>query len=100
MTLWAVLILIALSHAQVIIVFWAKFHNFYCQWKYNTIASELWAAMCPMRYDDLKNWVFVSIFTVVLDVIVLVLPIRAIWKLQMANRQKIAVSMLVAAGGM
>lgn len=91
---------IILSHAQVIIVYWAKVDPFVCIWKYNTLPAELWSALCHLRYDQLKNWVFVSIFTVILDIIVLVLPIRAVWKIHMAKEQKIAVSVLIGAGGM
>ena len=99
-TLWTVLVAIALSHLQVIVVYWVKLDPFDCQWKYNTLPGELWAALCHARIDDLQNWVFVSIFTVILDVIVLVLPIRAVWKLHMAKQQKIAVSLLIGAGAM
>ena len=94
------MILIILSHAQVIIVYWAKLDPFVCQWKYATLSYEMWVAVCHTRVDDLKNWVFVSIFTVILDIIVLALPIRAVWKLQMPKRQKIAVIMLIGAGAM
>lgn len=56
--------------------------------------------MCHERFSDLENWVFIAGFTVLLDIVVIVLPIRAIWKLQMAKRQKIAISMLMGAGAM
>ena len=98
-TMWTVLIAICLSHLEVIVLYWAKYDNFPCQWRYETLASELWEALCHERYSDLKNWVFVSIFTVLLDVIVLVLPMHAIWKLHMNKRQKIGVAMLIGAGG-
>lgn len=99
-TLWTILVAIVLSHAQVIVLYWAKLDPFVCLWKYSTLPGALWNALCRLRYQQLKNWIFVSIFTVILDVIVLVLPIRAVWKLHMARRQKIAVSMLIGAGAM
>lgn len=99
-TLWTILVAIVLSHAQVIVLYWAKLDPFVCLWKYSTILGALWNALCRLRYDQFRNWIFVSIFTVVLDIIVLVLPIRAVWKLHMARRQKIAVSMLIGAGAM
>lgn len=99
-TFWVVMILIILSHAQVIIVYWAKLIPFRCQWQYNTLPGELWSVFCRATIDDLDNWVFVSIFTVILDLIVLVLPIRSVWRLHMAKRQKIAVSLLMGTGVM
>lgn len=97
-TLWIVMIAIILSHAQVLIVYWAKVGPYDCIWKYATLPVELWNTFCHKRYNNLPNWVFVSILTVFLDVVVLALPIRAVWKLHMEKRQKIAVVMLVGAG--
>ena len=94
------MVAIILSHAQVIVLYWAKLDPFVCLWKYSTLPGELWSVFCRLRYDQLKNWVFVSIFTVILDVVVLVLPIRAVWKLHMAKQQKIAISILIGVGAM
>ena len=100
-TLWTVLVLVVLGHGQVIVLYWVKLDpNNTCQWKYSSLDFTLWKAMCHERFSDLENWVFIAGFTVLLDIVVLVLPIRAIWKLQMAKRQKIAISMLMGAGAM
>ena len=100
LTLWVVMIAIIVTHGQVIVVYWAKVDPFICIWKYNTLPLELWSVFCRPRYNQITNWIFVSIFTVILDIIVLVLPIRAVWKLHMAKRQKIAVSSLIGVGAM
>lgn len=98
--LWSVLVAIILTHAQVVILYYAKLDPFVCIWKYGTLPSALWNVFCRTRIEQLKNWVFISIFTVILDIIVLVLPIRVVWNLQMAKRQKTAVSILIGAGAM
>ena len=98
-TLCSILYMIAISHLIVVSLYWFKIWPFHCKWRYVTLPPDLFFSVCNLRYSDLKSWVFVSIFTVIMDLFVIILPIRAVWKLHMARRQKMAVTGLIAVGG-
>lgn len=97
-TLWSILVLIVVTHAAGIPVLWLNVTPLNCQWTYLDTDDEVYNTFCHNRYDNWFYFVFISSLTVVLDIIIIVLPSREVWRLQMVKRQKIALVMVFMAG--
>lgn len=98
-TLWVVLGIIIVTSLVVIPLYWNTIAPLECEWKYITLDFDLWTQFCNSRYSDTPYWLFMAALSIVLDIIVIVLPCHAVWKLHMVRRQKIAVIVMIAAGG-
>lgn len=96
-TIYAVISTLVITHAVSLAVFLADVTPLHCKWTiYPT--DEEWYANCSYNYDSLPAVVFIAVMTIVLDIIILVLPCPAVWRLHMAKRQKIAILLLLVAG--
>lgn len=73
-----------------------------CHWTYYPNPGE-WEKHCYVTVidDPLASYsLFLNVFTVVMDIIILTLPIRPVWRLQLAKRQKISILLILFAGVM
>lgn len=75
-----------------------------CHWTYNPNETpDQYAARCHHPALDLvliPYTLFLNVFTVAVDLVILYLPIRPVWQLNLAKRQKISVLVIFFAGGM
>lgn len=51
---------------------------------------------CPINYNAII--IATAIFNIISDIAILVLPVSALWKLQMARKKKIGITLLFATG--
>lgn len=98
-SIFVVLAILIISHVVTLAVYLGSNSPFHCHWsEYPT--DEEWDANCKGNYDSLPSVVFIAVMTIVLDIVILVLPCPAVWRLHMAKRQKIAIILLLVAGVM
>lgn len=75
-----------------------------CHWTYYpNETDEQYAARCRHPSLDLvliPYTLFLNVFTVAVDLVILSLPVRPVWQLNLAKRQKISVLVIFFAGGM
>ena len=99
-TIYAVLFVLVTSHIAFIFAF--LFFNLpvSCAWvQYET--DEDWDAHCRQTYDVnilTGLTIFILVLTVVLDLIILALPCRSVWRLHLPKRQKLAILFTLLSG--
>lgn len=74
----------------------------WCHWTYYPTDAE-YAANCHHPNFSKYNvpyTLFLNVFTVAVDLIILYLPCRPVWKLQLAKRQRISILLILFAGVM
>lgn len=99
-TVYAVLFVLVTSHIGFIFAYLFAYLPVRCSWaQYET--DEEWEAHCRRGYD-LKILtgltIFISALTVVLDLVILALPCRAVWRLHLPKRQKLAILFTLLSG--
>lgn len=97
-TLYCVIGLLITSHLVVIPVYWLSIHPLKCQWKYLDLTDGDYYSLCHERYNDFAYLIYVTSLSVLLDVVIIALPCREVWRLQMVRRQKIALLLVFLAG--
>lgn len=97
-SLRAVLGLIINGYGFVITFYFFKITLLLCKWKNVTLLWDLSTCVCHIHLDDFENWVSVSSFTILWDLIVIFFSIRIVWNLDMGHQHNIAVIMLIGAG--
>lgn len=97
--IYAVLFALVSTHLIILIVSLVDITPTRCHWAiYPT--DEEWYSNCSENFDLLPAVIFIPVSTILLDIVILVLPCPAVWKLHMAKRQKIAILLLLVAGVM
>lgn len=94
---YAALATVVASHIGTLIVTTFDLRPLKCHWIY-ILTDEEWDAMCAEYWDDDIAYIFMSVFTIVLDILILAIPCPAVWKLNMPKRQKIGVMIIFSAG--
>ncbi|MCJ1268724.1 hypothetical protein MMC22_008612 [Lobaria immixta] len=94
---YAALATVVASHIGTLIVTTFDLRPLKCHWIY-ILTDEEWDAMCAEYWDDDIAYMFMSVFTIVLDILILAIPCPAVWKLNMPKRQKIGVMIIFSAG--
>lgn len=94
---YATLTILVLSHLALIPVYYAEVFPLFCHWTYYPTDEE-WYENCHQNYDVLPFIVFLASLTILLDLIILLLPCPAVWRLHLAKRQKVAIISILVAG--
>lgn len=91
------LFLVVSSHIVILLITTLDIRPINCHWKaFQT--DEDYYRHCTDYWDDDVGYISMSVFTVVLDVTILAIPLPAVWKLNMPKRQKIGVMIIFSAG--
>lgn len=93
---YAALAAIVASHITTLIITTFDIVPLECHWWY--LIDEVYDAKCKERWDDTYAYIFMSVFTIALDMLILAIPCPAVWKLNMPKQQKIGVMAIFAAG--
>lgn len=96
---YATLSVLILSHIITIPLYWTGVTPLHCNWTYYPTDEE-WYANCKENHDILPIIVFLAALTILLDLVILVLPCPAVWRLHLAKRQKLAIIGILVAGVM
>ena len=96
---YAVLFALVSTHLIIFTLSLADVTPTRCHWAMNP-TDEDWYSNCSENYTLLPAVIFIPVSTILLDIVILVLPCPALWKLHMAKRQKIAILLLLVAGVM
>lgn len=101
-TIWVLMFLIIGAH--LVAFFGWTFSTFpdKCHWTFYPTDEEF-AARChhpPIALKLPDYNIFLLIFTVIMDLIILYLPCRPVWRLQLAKRQRISILAILFAGVM
>lgn len=99
-TVQALMGVIIISHVATICVVRFDTNRLECHWKYYETDEEF-LEKCPSNFDyhviyAVVTWI--SALTVVLDVIIMALPCRAVWRLHLPRRQKLAILITLISG--
>ena len=95
-TVQALMAVIVISHVAIIIVQLLQANRMDCNWRYNEPDAG-----CRDRVDVdtlLILLAFISVMTVVLDLIILALPCPAVWRLQLPRPQKLGILITLISG--
>lgn len=98
---WLVFVLIAvvlLSHFLVILLDFVSYPHLYCYWKEFGDDEEALDKECPSLFDDTIFYLTVNTFNIVLDIMILIIPCRVVWRLQVPRKQKIILFGILFAG--
>lgn len=99
-SVYAIMFIIVSTHFISLVLFWTSFTPFNCYWRVFP-SDDAWNSNCKEHSvsEMSQNWyLFMNAFTVALDLVILILPCRPIWRLNMARRQKLVVLGIFAAG--
>lgn len=70
----------------------------YCIWKDFGTDDEARARICRSIIDDTEFYFAVNASTIVLDILILIIPSRMVWQLQVPKQQKIILFGIMFAG--
>ena len=98
----ALMAVIIVSHVAIILILRFTHTRLECYWRIYEDEEE-GVKKCPLNIDGhtvviVLTWI--SVLTVVLDVIIMVLPCRAVWRLHLPPRQKLAILITLLSGVM
>ena len=99
-TVYATLFLLVGSHVPLLVIFIVAVTPVYCAWTFFETDEEN-IRTCHKNLDDeifLRLILFIAVLTVVLDIIVLSLPCRAVWRLHLPQRQRLAILITLISG--
>ena len=99
-TIYALLLVIVASHISFIFTFLFSTTPVRCSWVVFETEEEF-LNTCHDHVDGqvvLILFLFISSLTVVLDIIILSLPCRAVWRLHLPERQKLAILITLISG--
>lgn len=101
-TIWVLIFLISGAHLVAFLGWIFSIIPPSCHWNYWPTDAEFAVHCWHPKLDDIlvPYSLFLNVFTVSLDLIILYLPIRPVWRLQLAKRQKISILLILFAGGM
>lgn len=85
------------SHVVILFITTLDIRPINCHWKAFRTDDDF-DRHCKEYWDDTTAYVFMSVFTVVLDLTILAIPLPAVWKLNMPKRQKIGVTIIFSTG--
>lgn len=92
--------LIISTHAVTVPVYCYGSHPLSCEWQV-FVSDEEYESHCIQRVNEdfFNAWlVFLNAFTIVLDIVIIIIPCRPVWKLNMPKRQKIVVLGIFVSG--
>ena len=101
-TCWVLIFLISGAHIVAFLGWNFSTIPVWCHWTYYPTDEE-YAARChhPALNDVLVPYtLFLNIFTVVVDLLILYLPCRPVWRLQLPKRQRISILVILFTGVM
>lgn len=96
----AVMAVIISSHVAIIFILRYTVTRMDCHWR-GWVSDEIWDKECHINisYNPLASVLtWISALTVVLDVIIMILPCRAVWRLHLPQRQKLAILITLLSG--
>ncbi|MCJ1425996.1 hypothetical protein MMC29_003898 [Sticta canariensis] len=99
-TIWVLLFLVIASHVVGFLIYAASVSPVSCIWiEYQT--DEEAESHCRENWSDeviIGYLTFLNAFTIALDLVILYLPCRPVWRLHLPKRQRIAIMMIILAG--
>lgn len=99
-TVWVLIFLISGAHIVAFLGWNFSTIPVWCHWTYFESSTE-YGERChhpALDYVLVPYTLFLNIFTVVMDLVILYLPCRPVWRLQLAKRQKISILAILFAG--
>lgn len=100
-TVWVLIFLISSAHLIAFLGWTFSVMPVWCHWTYFATTEE--EAQCwhpKFNYVNVPYSLFLNTFTVVVDLIILYLPCRPVWRLQLPKRQRISILAILFAGVM
>jgi hypothetical protein len=97
---YTLLLLIVISHVSFALTYIFFYLPVSCAWKIFE-HEEDYEKYCPQNVDAdviMELIIFISTLTVSLDLIILVLPCRAVWRLHLPKRQKLVILITLISG--
>lgn len=85
---FGLIIYVLLSHFLVIMFGLIGISPLYCIWKDFGTDDEARARICRSIVDDTEFYFAVNASTIVLDILILIIPSRMVWQLQVPKQQK------------
>lgn len=100
-TIWVLIFLISGAHLIAFLAWTFEVLPVWCHWTYfSTDAEQAQCRHPSWVYAQVPYSVFLNVFTVVVDFIILYLPVRPVWQLQLPKRQRISILAIMFAGVM
>lgn len=99
-TVWVLISLVIGVHSVAFLGWTFSTYPIWCHWTYWPTDEE-YAARChhpAIEKINVPYSLFLNTFTVVMDLIILYLPCRPVWRLQLAKRQRISILVILFAG--
>lgn len=101
-TVWVLIFLITGAHIVGFLGWSFSTIPVWCHWTYYPTDEE-YAARChhpALNHVLVPYTLFLNVFTVAVDLVILYLPCRPVWRLQLAKRQRISILLILFAGVM
>ena len=96
-TVFGALFMVVSSQVVILLITTLDIRPTNCHWK-SFRTDDVFDRHCKEYWDDTTTYVFMSVFTVVLDLTIRAIPLLAVWKLNMPKRQKIGVTIVFSTG--
>lgn len=99
-TVWGILFVLVTSHVSLLILFIINVMPITCAWRTFQF-DEDFDASCHFTFSYqifLRLIIFSAALTVALDIIIVALPFRPVWRLHLPKRQKVAILLIMGSG--